>query len=77
MGEMARFLHRQHGLQLPLTIIPMKGWNRSMVFPETGLPWVPPSPNMPRFETTIFYPGQVLLRESASLKAEAQRFLSK
>lgn len=61
MGEMARFLHRQHGLQLPLTIIPMKGWNRSMVFPETGLPWVPPSPNMPRFETTIFYPGQVLL----------------
>ncbi len=44
-----------------LTVVPMEGWRRSMLFPETGLPWVLPSPNMPSFETAAVYPGQVLL----------------
>ncbi len=44
-----------------LTVIPMRGWRRSMTFPDTGLPWIPPSPNMPIWETAIVYPGQVLL----------------
>jgi uncharacterized protein YbbC (DUF1343 family) len=44
-----------------LTVIPMRGWRRKMTFPDTGLPWVLPSPNMPTFETAMVYPGQVLL----------------
>src|SRR5262245_47720355 len=44
-----------------LTVIPMRGWKRKMLFPETGLPWVLPSPNMPAFDTAMVYPGQVLL----------------
>lgn len=44
-----------------LTVIPMRGWKRKMLFPDTGLPWVLPSPNMPAFETAMVYPGQVLL----------------
>jgi len=44
-----------------LTVVPMRGWRRTMRFPETGLPWVLPSPNMPAFETSVVYPGQVLL----------------
>ena len=44
-----------------LTVVPMDGWRRSMLFPDTGLPWVLPSPNMPTFETAAVYPGQVLL----------------
>jgi len=44
-----------------LTVIPMRGWKRKMLFPETGLPWVLPSPNMPSFDTALVYPGQVLL----------------
>lgn len=44
-----------------LTVVPMQGWRRSMLFPDTGLPWVLPSPNMPTFETAAVYPGQVLL----------------
>lgn len=44
-----------------LTVIPMRGWNRKMLFPDTGLPWVLPSPNMPTFDTAMVYPGQVLL----------------
>ncbi len=44
-----------------LTVIPMRGWRRKMLFPETGIPWVLPSPNMPAFDTAVVYPGQVLL----------------
>jgi len=44
-----------------LTVVPMAGWRRRMLFPDTGLPWVLPSPNMPTFDTAIVYPGQVLL----------------
>ncbi len=44
-----------------LTVVPMAGWRRRMLFPGTGLPWVLPSPNMPTFDTAVVYPGQVLL----------------
>jgi uncharacterized protein YbbC (DUF1343 family) len=44
-----------------LTVVPMDRWRRRMLFPETGLPWVLPSPNMPTFDTALVYPGQVLL----------------
>ena len=38
----------------------MEGWKRSMMFNETGLPWVIPSPNMPTLNTAVVYPGTVL-----------------
>lgn len=44
-----------------LIVVPMDGWRRRMLFPDTGLPWVLPSPNMPTFDTALVYPGQVLL----------------
>ena len=44
-----------------LTVVPMRGWRRRHLFPDTGLPWVLPSPNMPTFDTALVYPGQVLL----------------
>ena len=39
----------------------MTQWNRNQWFDETGLPWVPPSPNMPTLETAIVYPGMCLI----------------
>jgi uncharacterized protein YbbC (DUF1343 family) len=38
----------------------MQGWQREMFFPDTGLPWVAPSPNMPTAATALVYPGQVI-----------------
>ena len=32
-----------------------------MWYDQTGLPWVPPSPNIPNLETAIIYPGTVLI----------------
>lgn len=44
-----------------LSVVAMRGWRRAMTFPETGLPWVLPSPNMPTYETARVYPGGCLL----------------
>lgn len=42
-------------------VINMEGWNRGMKWPETGLPWVPPSPNLPTFESAWVYLGTCLV----------------
>jgi uncharacterized protein YbbC (DUF1343 family) len=60
MGEMARLFNRIFALECDLEIIPMIGWHRRMTWPETGLRWLMPSPNMPFPETAFVYPGQVL-----------------
>lgn len=49
------------GIGADLTVVPMAGWHRSTDQRTTGLPWVAPSPNMPTLDTTMVYPGQVLL----------------
>ncbi len=59
-GELAILYRDWKMLDIRLTVLPMQGWNRSMLFPETGLPWVPPSPNMPSVETAAVYPGMCL-----------------
>jgi uncharacterized protein YbbC (DUF1343 family) len=59
-GEIAHFYRDYKKLDLNLAVIPMQGWSRDMLFPETGLPWVPPSPNMPSFEAAEVYPGMCL-----------------
>ncbi|MFC8076537.1 exo-beta-N-acetylmuramidase NamZ domain-containing protein [Streptomyces sp. NPDC057307] len=43
-----------------LDIVRMSGWRRSDFFDGTGLPWVPPSPNMPTPETALVYSGTCL-----------------
>lgn len=60
MGEMALFVQREYFRNAVLHVVKMEGWDRSMSFPETGLPWVLPSPNMPTERTAIVYPGMVL-----------------
>lgn len=38
-----------------LTVVPMRGWNRAMRWPETGLTWVATSPNVQSFDAVIGY----------------------
>lgn len=38
-----------------LTIIPMRGWNRDMLWPATGLSWVPTSPYIPDLSAVLGY----------------------
>lgn len=60
IGEFGRLWARDHGLPMPI-VVPMEGWRRAMWFDETGLPWVPPSPNLPTLESTMVYPGTCLV----------------
>ena len=60
MGELALYCNKQMEIGADLVVIPLKNWKRKTLFPETGLPWVFPSPNMPNFFTALVYPGQVL-----------------
>lgn len=59
-GELAHLYADLKQLDLQVTTLAMKGWRRSMLFSETGLPWIPPSPNMPTCATAEVYPGMCL-----------------
>jgi uncharacterized protein YbbC (DUF1343 family) len=61
LGEMALWIKEKYFLKCDLNIIGLDNWKRSMMYNETGLPWVIPSPNMPRLETAVVYPGMVLI----------------
>ncbi|MGD9347634.1 MAG: DUF1343 domain-containing protein [Candidatus Aminicenantes bacterium] len=62
VGELALFFNANFlARETQLTIIPMQGWERSMWFDETLLPWTNPSPNMSSLDTAIVYPGQVFI----------------
>ncbi|GAA3378189.1 DUF1343 domain-containing protein [Streptomyces sannanensis] len=43
-----------------LETVQLKGWKRSDFHADTGLPWVPPSPNMPTPDTALVYSGTCL-----------------
>lgn len=61
IGELARYLQGAHGVGGPVEIVGMRGWRRAMLWEDTGLPWVAPSPNMPTPDTARVYPGGCLL----------------
>ena len=61
IAELARLFNTEFGIRCDLEVVPMRGWRREMFFDQTGLAWVPPSPNMPRPETALVYPGLCLL----------------
>ena len=56
-GELARLFNEQEGFGCDLTVVPCEGWKREMSWADTGLSFVPPSPNMPTPDTALVYPG--------------------
>lgn len=60
VGEFAMMINKEYGIGCDLDVIKMAGWKRRMLYRETGLPWVPPSPNLPTPESALVYPGQVI-----------------
>jgi uncharacterized protein YbbC (DUF1343 family) len=61
VGELAKWFNDEIGIGCDLTVVPMKGWKRTMWYDQTGLLWVSPSPNMPRVSTATVYPGMCLI----------------
>lgn len=69
-GELARMIVGEAMLpglaSLELDVIAMEGWERGMLWPDTGLPWVDTSPNIVGFETTLVYPGACFFEATAA-----------
>jgi uncharacterized protein YbbC (DUF1343 family) len=58
VGELARLFNAEFlAGEVDLSVIRTRGWRRGMTYERTGLPWVPPSPNMPTVDTAVVYPG--------------------
>lgn len=61
IGELACFFNHECNIHCDLDVIRMEGWERSLYFDETGLPWVPPSPNVTGMDMAVLYPGTCLV----------------
>ncbi len=64
-GELAKMLNGEKMLnkQCKLTVVPMKGWKRSMNFEQTKLPWVLTSPHIPQATSAYYYAASGILGE--------------
>ena len=60
LGEVAGLVN-DRDIGCDLTVIRMRGWSRTMWFDDTGLPFVPSSPNLPTLESLTLYPGACLI----------------
>jgi len=60
IGEISHFFNQEFQMGCDLSVIPMTGWKRRMYWQDTGLFWIPPSPNLPTPQSCIVYPGQVI-----------------
>ena len=61
VGEIVQLMNDQGGMGVDLTVVPMEGWERGMSWPDTGLGWVNPSPNMRSYTAALLYPGMCLI----------------
>lgn len=55
IGELAKMFNSHFNIGAQLRVIPMRGYDRSMIWPDTGLQWVQSSPNIPTWQTTFPY----------------------
>ena len=60
IGEIALMAKEYWDINCELEVIKMEGWDRSMYFQDTNLPWVLPSPNLATPEAAMVFPGSVL-----------------
>ncbi|MFO8060990.1 MAG: DUF1343 domain-containing protein [Bacillota bacterium] len=59
-GEIALYVNGEFSVGADLVVIEMRGWRRDMWFDETGLTFVPPSPNATGLDMAALYPGACL-----------------
>lgn len=63
IGELALMMRGEAWVppDLDLHIIKMQHWQRDYFWQDTGIPWIPTSPNIPSPEAALLYPGTGLL----------------
>lgn len=61
IGEMALLANAEFDINCDLTVVPLAEWTREMWHDDTGLPFVPSSPNLPSLCAMTVYPGTCLI----------------
>ena len=61
LGELALMMNTDFSIGCNLNVVRCTNWRRTDNASQTGLPWVPPSPNMPTIDTAFIYPGTCLI----------------
>ncbi len=64
IGELALMYNAVENVGARVTVLKMKGWQRDMWYGDTGLIWLPPSPNMPTVDTPLYFGATGLLQSS-------------
>lgn len=61
MGELARLFRGERNIDVRLQVVALRRYERTQWFDQTGLGWVPPSPNLRRLEQAVLYPGVAMV----------------
>jgi uncharacterized protein YbbC (DUF1343 family) len=64
IGELAQLFNAENQIHCDLHVIEMKGWKRNYFYEDTGLRWIPPSPNLRTLKGSILYPGLEILQNA-------------
>ena len=64
LGEVARYFNGEDHIGAPLTVVPVKGWQRGDWYDSTSLLWINPSPNLRNLDEATLYPGVGMIETS-------------
>ena len=69
-GELARMLNDRQWIAAScrLTVVKMRGWERQMIWQDTGLRWIQTSPNIPRADSPAYYVATGIVGSLAGLE---------
>lgn len=77
VGELAMMVKGENMIEgvedLDLQVVEMENWRRDMLWPDTNLDWIPPSPNIPNFETALIYPGACFFEGTTASEGRGTR----
>lgn len=66
MGEMARWINGEMlENRVKLEVVPLRGWQRSMFWPELRREWIPTSPHIPNWHNALFCAATGILGDLA------------
>jgi uncharacterized protein YbbC (DUF1343 family) len=61
VGEFAKYFNTEEKINCKLTVIPMEGWTRDMLWDDTGLEWIQTSPHIPHSLNALLYTATGML----------------
>lgn len=64
IGELARMFNSENKIGCDLHVIAMRGWKREYFYADTGLKWIPPSPNLRTLNASVLYLGLEILQDA-------------